>query len=107
MARSSGKFRRRKRSEPRRRNICSSERKTMLNLGRITTFKYGMREIMSHHKVDEAVASSVIAGVIAKGSRISIASARSYVHGQEKAGVYSKEISDEICDLLDRYSTYR
>lgn len=79
----------------------------MLNLYKITPFKYDMKEIMTHYRVDEAVASTVIASVVAKGSRISINSARDYVHVQQKAGLYSKEVSDEICDLLGRYTKYR
>lgn len=79
----------------------------MLNLYRITPFRYDMKEIMSSHNIDESVASSVIASVVAKGSRISISSARDYVHVQQKAGLYSKEVSDKICDLLSRYTKYR
>jgi hypothetical protein len=79
----------------------------MLNLNRVTTFRYDIREIMSHYEIDEAVASTVIASVIAKASRISIASAMSYVREQEEAGSVKKEVSEEICDLLDRWSRYR
>ena len=79
----------------------------MLNLYKITPFKYDMKEIMHHYNIDESIASTVIASVVAKGSRISISSARNYVHGQQKAGLYSKEVSDEICDLLGRYTKYR
>jgi hypothetical protein len=79
----------------------------MLNLNRVTTFRYDIREIMSHYEIDEAVASTVIASVIAKASRISIASAISYVREQEEAGSVKKEVSEEICDLLSRWSRYR
>ncbi len=79
----------------------------MLNLNRVTTFRYDIREIMSHHEVDEAVASTLIASVIAKASRISIVSAISYVREQEKAEAIKTEVSAEICDLLDRWARYR
>lgn len=79
----------------------------MLNLNRITPFRYDIREIMSHYEVDEAVASTVIASVIAKASRISISAARAYVREQEKENKYPKEVAQEICNLLDRYSKYR
>jgi Ethanolamine utilization protein EutJ (predicted chaperonin) len=79
----------------------------MLNLGRITTFRYGMREIMSHYEIDEATSSSLIASVIAKGSRMSISSARDYVRDQEKTGMYPKAVTDEICDLLEKFARYR
>ncbi|MDH3365439.1 MAG: hypothetical protein OEM29_05495 [Thermoplasmata archaeon] len=106
MARRSGRFKARKRHEPRR-YTGSTERTSMLNLYRITPFKYDMKEIMSAYRVDEAVASSVIASVVAKASRISITSARDYVRVQQKEGLYSKDVSDEICDLLSRYTKYR
>jgi|YelNatPaOPRAMG01_1025707.scaffolds.fasta_scaffold06713_9 hypothetical protein len=79
----------------------------MLNRHRLSSFKYGIREIMSNYRVDESVASTLIANVIAKGSRISIESAKSFVREQEKIGVCSREVSNEICDLLERYSKYR
>jgi len=79
----------------------------MLNLNRITSFRYDLREIMSHYRVDESVASSVMATVIAKGSRVSTASAKAYVKGQEKAGMYPKEVTNEVCDLLERFSKRR
>ena len=102
-----GGYRKRGRYDYRRRPVTSCERTPMLNLNRVTTFRYDIREIMSHHKVDEAVASTVIASVIAKASRISIDSAMAYVRDQEKAGMYERQVSDEICDLLDRWSKYR
>ena len=79
----------------------------MLNLNRISSFRYGIREIMTHYEVNEAMASSIVATVIAKGSRHSIASARSYVKEQKEAGNCPREATDEIIALLDRYSKYR
>lgn len=96
-----------KRTAPRRYSARENERTTMLNLGRLSSIKYDLREIMTHYKVDESIASTVIASVIAKGSRISIASARTYVLDQEKAGMYSRDVSDEICALLDHNSKLR
>lgn len=107
LARRRGRFKKRGRNDFRKRPPQSFEKTPMLNLNRVTTFRFDIREIMSHYEVDEAVASTVIASVIAKSSRISIASAREYVLEQEKAGLYSKKVSDEILDLLDRWSKYR
>lgn len=107
MARRSGKFKKRGRKDFRKRPPTSCERTPMLNLNRVTTFRYDIREIMSHYDIDEAVASTVIASVIAKASRISIVSAISYVREQEKAEIVNKDVSAEICDLLDRWARYR
>ncbi|MDH4123051.1 MAG: hypothetical protein OEV21_03065 [Thermoplasmata archaeon] len=79
----------------------------MLNLNRISTFRYGIREIMSNYKIDKSVASTLEANVIAKSSRVSIDSAKVFVRNEEKTGTYTKEVSDEICDLLERFSRYR
>jgi len=79
----------------------------MLSQNKMTVFRYGLREIMSNYKVDETVSSSLIATVLAKASRISIESAKRFVHEQEKLGITSKEATDEIFDLLERFSTYR
>jgi hypothetical protein len=45
--------------------------------------------------------------VIAKGSRMSISSARDFVRDQEKTGMYPKAVTDEICDLLEKFARYR
>lgn len=107
MAGNSGRYKGRRNSEPRYHSPRESERTTMLNLGRVSSFRYGMREIMQNYEIEDSAASSVIASVIAKGSRISIDSAIHYVRDQEKTGIYPKEVSDEICDLLDRFSKLR
>ncbi len=79
----------------------------MLNLHRATTFRYDLREIMNEYEVNESVMATVIASIIAKGSRVSIESAKDYVRDQEKTGAYASEVSDEICSLLDRWARYR
>jgi len=79
----------------------------MLNLGRLSAFKYDIREIMSHYEIDESTASTIMASVIAKSSRVSIRAAIDFVREQEKTGSYPKETSEEICNLLDRFSRLR
>lgn len=79
----------------------------MLNVGRLSSFRYDMKEIMRRHKIEGPAASSLLATVVAKASRISIESARQYVREQERAGACSKAASDEMCGLLDRFSKMR
>jgi len=100
-------YRGKRRNEPRRYSPRESERTTMLNLGRLNSIKYGLREIMTHYEVDKAIARTVIASVIAKGSRISIVSAVDYVKEQEKEGMVSHDVAHEICILLDQNSKLR
>ena len=83
------------------------DRTVMLNLGRLTSFRYDIKEIMRHYEIEPSAASSVMATVIAKGSRMSIDSAMEYVREQEKAGTYPSEVTDEICSLLDKFSRLR
>lgn len=103
----SGGYRGRRNREPRMHSLRESEKTAMLNLSKISAFRYDIKEIMSHYKIEESAATSVMASVIAKGSRISIDSAREYVLEQEKTGICPKEAVREICDLLDRFSTLR
>jgi len=101
------RYKGRRRDEPRRYNPRESERTTMLNLHKVIPFRFDIREIMTHYKVEETQASSIVASVIAKASRISIQTAKEYVRDQETAGSIPKEVTGEICELLDRYSKYR
>lgn len=87
--------------------IKEYERAPMLNLRRLGSFRYDIREVLSRSKVDEALASSVVANTIAKASRVSISEAKSYTREVQAQGGFDKEVSDAICSLLDRYSKYR
>ena len=107
LGRRSGGYRGRRSNEPRVHSPRESEKTTMLNLSRLSAFKYDLRQIMSHYEINESSARSVVASVIAKSSRVSIDSAIAYVREQEKTGMYPRESLHEICDLLDRFSKLR
>lgn len=107
MAGNRGKYKGRRSYNQKKHHPRERERTTMLNLNRIIIFRYGIKEIMIDYEIDEAVASSVLASLVAKGSRISIDAAKTYVRVQERMGKYPKEVSDEIFYLLDKYSTHR
>ncbi len=79
----------------------------MLNLHRLGSFRYDLKEILSQYEVNEAIMGSVVASVVVKGSRVSIESAKAYVRDQQKTGAYPTEASEEICSLLDRWARYR
>ena len=106
MARTSG-YKRRRSDEVKPFRPRETQKTAMLDLRRSASFRYDLREIMTHYEVSESVAASAVASIIAKGSRVSIESARNFVLEQEKLGSYSREVSDEICNLLDRWSRYR
>ena len=79
----------------------------MLNVSRIGIFRYDIREIMSRSEIDPALASAIIANVIAKASRISISEAKAYVNEVQQQAGFKPEVGQGICTLLDRFSTYR
>lgn len=84
-----------------------SKRQAMLNTHRVTPFKYDLNEIMVSTQMDESKASSFTASVIAKATRISSKDAKDFVKTFVEEGDLTKEESDRICRLLDRYSKYR
>jgi hypothetical protein len=79
----------------------------MLNMRRLGDFRYDIREVVARSQMDEAAGPSFIAQVIAKASRISIRDAKKYVRDFEQRGECTKNVSEDICGLLDRYTKYR
>lgn len=85
----------------------STKRQSMLNTHRLAPFKYDMNEILSASAMDPAKASSFLASVIAKASRLSTREAKSFVKTFFEEGDFTKEDCDKMCRLLDKYSKYR
>lgn len=85
----------------------STKRQAMLNTHRINPFKYDMNEILDASAMDPSKASSFLASVIAKASRVSTKDAKDFVKTFLESGDLTKEEYDRICKLLDRYSRWR
>lgn len=85
----------------------STKRQSMLNTHKLAPFKYDMNEILASTSMDASKASAFLASVIAKASRVSTKEAKDYIRGFVESGDLSKEESDRICKLLDKYSKYR
>jgi hypothetical protein len=85
----------------------STKKQSMLNTHKLAPFKYDMNEILSASSMDPAKASSFLASVIAKASRISTKSAKEFAKTFLDAGDLTKDEYDKICKLLDRYSKFR
>ncbi len=85
----------------------STKRQAMLNTHRINPFKYDMNEILEASAMDPSKASSFLASVIAKASRVSTKDAKDFVKTFLESGDLTKEEFDKICKLLDRYSRWR
>jgi hypothetical protein len=79
----------------------------MLNLRRINEFKFDIREALDSKELDPALKQTLIASVIAKASRQSIVEAKQYVREAHANGMFNKDVSDNICYLLDRYTKFQ
>jgi len=85
----------------------SSKRQSMLNTNRMAPFKYDMNEILSSTSMDASVASSFLASIVAKASRVSTRDAKDYAKTFVESGELTKEEYDKMCRLMDRYSKFR
>lgn len=85
----------------------STKRQAMLNTHRINPFKYDMKEILEASSMDPAKASSFLATVIAKASRVSTRDAKDFIKTFQESGDLTKSEVDSIFKLLDKYSRYR
>lgn len=85
----------------------STKKQSMLNTHKLAPFKYDMNEILSASRMDPAKASSFLASVIAKASRISTKEAKEFAKTFLDSDDLTKEEYDKICKLLDRYSKFR
>jgi hypothetical protein len=93
--------------ENRRRMSPLSPRVAMLNLHRLGSFKYDLREILNASPMDKTLIPSVVANIIAKASRVSVKETKEYIRSIEKEGIVDKIAADDTCTLLDRYSKWR
>jgi len=85
----------------------SSKRQSMLNTNRMAPFKYDLNEILSSTSMDASVASSFLASIVAKASRVSTKEAKEFAKTFVESGALTKEEYDRICRLMDRYSKFR
>jgi hypothetical protein len=95
------------RKEKYRPSASDTTRVPMLNLRRINEFKYDLRDAMNNKEMDPTLMQSFLANIIAKASRSSIVEAKQYVRESQTNGVISKDLSDNICYVLDRYTKFQ
>ena len=85
----------------------STKRQSMLNTHKLAPFKYDMNEILTASAMDPSKASAFLASVIAKASRVSSRDAKDFIRTFVDSGDITKDESDKMCKLLDRYSKFR
>jgi hypothetical protein len=93
--------------KPKPKPKVGSKRQSMLNTQKLAPFKYDMNEILSASAMDPSKASSFLATVIAKGSRVSTKDAKDFAKTFLEAGDLTKDEFDKIGRLMDKYSKYR
>lgn len=91
----------------RNRPRTQTPRTAMLNLHRLGSFKYDLREVLNASPMDKSTIPTVVANIIAKASRVSISETKDYIREIEKEGVIDKIAADDSISLLDRYSKWR
>ncbi len=84
-----------------------AKRQSMLNTHKLSPFKYDMNDVLSNSAMDPNKASSFLASVIAKASRVSTKDAKDFARTFLEEGDLTKEEYDRICRLMDKYSKYR
>ncbi len=84
-----------------------STRVGMLNMRRLGEFRYDVRELFIENKMDPDLATTFLASIIAKASRLTIREAKDFVRDQMDDGIITKDVSDGLCYLLDRYTKYQ
>lgn len=94
-------------NKPKAKSKEAVRKQPMLNTHKINPFKYDMNEALSATSMDDAKASAFLASVIAKASRVSVKDAKEFIKGFVDTGDLTKEESDKMCKLLDRYSKFR
>jgi len=82
-----------------------SPKKRRLNLKRMTEFKWELNQLMQG--LPENQRGMIKGSIIAKADKLDLKEAIDFVEAKEKEGVLSKELTDRICELLHRFSTYR
>lgn len=94
-------------NKPRPKTKEAVKKQSMLNTHKINPFKYDMNEILATTSMDDAKASAFLASVIAKASRVSTKDAKEFIRGYVNTGDLTKDESEKMCKLLDKYSKYR
>lgn len=79
----------------------------MLDMRKLSYFRYDVKEIFNSTEIDQKVWSPMLASIVTKASRLSINDANIYIHELENEGVLGKETVNALSYLLDRYKRWR
>ncbi|MBI5001276.1 MAG: hypothetical protein HZB92_07120 [Euryarchaeota archaeon] len=82
-----------------------SPRKKRLNLRRIDEFKWEINQILS--ALPENVRGTLKGSIIAKADKIDSNAAIDFIEAKEKEGLIDTEMTDRLCALVVRFTTFR
>ena len=104
--------RNRKRSEKYRKKMKNkkasrTERTAMLDMRRLTIFKYDLREIVADSNLEEEAERAFMANLIAKARNRGVGEAKNYISSFKESGDISEETEEDILRLLKRHTRYR
>ena len=100
-----GKKRRGPTHNQKKSKIPKPGREKMLDMGEERYFRFDLTDILEKSSNEDNI-ESFKANISVKASQLSIPDAKEYVNELSENGL-EREISEEIIQLLDRYSTYR
>lgn len=79
----------------------------MLDLGRLTIFKYEAKAIFNSLGMDDKVWAPMLASIVTKASRQGIKEAKEYIIKQNEEEILSEETAKALSNLLDRFKKWR
>jgi hypothetical protein len=84
-----------------------TERKAMLDMGRIRIFRYDLRHIVENSDMEEDFEKAFMANIVAKAMHRSIDDARNYISEICQRGDISDETRKSLFRLLKKHTRYR
>jgi len=79
----------------------------MLDIKRLTHFRYDVKKILNSTEVDQKIWDPILASIVTKASRLSIKKANEYIKELEKEELLDKETTKALLWLLDKYKRWR
>jgi hypothetical protein len=84
-----------------------TERKAMLDMGRIKIFRYDLKHIVADSDMDEDFERAFMANIVAKARNRSIDDARDYISEICQRGDISDDTKKSLFRLLKKHTRYR
>ncbi len=94
-------------NETNRQTKESRQRERLLDSSRANYFRYEMQDILKTSPTPPELHGALIQSLWAKGSRISVSEAKTFLVEKGKEGVVDRETQSRLATIIDRYATWR